>query len=199
LTDEGYIKFHSCWQRTGPLPAAGLEELIRWRRPLFNAGLVGYCDDSGVGYGNISTRTPRGDRFLISGTRTGHLAEVGPQHFALVTAYDIDRNTVWSRGPVEASSESLTHAAIYELDGAIGAVVHVHSAELWVALRASLPETGAGVAYGTPQMAMEFRRLFADTEFAATGVARMAGHEDGLVSTGRTVKEAAERILALAG
>jgi len=197
MIDEGYIKFTSRWEKSGPLPLADLEELICWRKPLYDAGLIGYCDEQGVGYGNLSARSKGEGLFLVSGTQTGHLDEVGPEHFALVTDYDIDRNSVCCRGPVEASSESMTHAAIYELDPALGAVVHVHSAELWVGLERSLPSTGAEIGYGTPQMAMEFRRLFRDTDFATAGVARMAGHENGLISIGRSVREAAERILAL--
>lgn len=199
MIDEGYIKFQSHWEKTGPLPLAGLEELIRWRRPLHDAGLIGHYDEPGVGYGNLSTRATDEGLFLISGTQTGHITNIGPTHFALVTDYDIERNTICCRGPVEASSESMTHAAIYELDRSIRAVVHVHSTELWVGLTASLPSTGADIAYGTPQMATEFRQLYKDTDFASVGVARMAGHQDGLISTGRSVGEAAERILALSG
>jgi ribulose-5-phosphate 4-epimerase/fuculose-1-phosphate aldolase len=199
MIDEGYIKFRSRWEKTVPLSLTCLEALIRWRKPLYDAGLIGHYDDQGVGYGNLSARAGDEGLFLISGTQTGHIADVGAQHFALVTDYDIERNTVCCRGPVEASSESMTHAAIYELDRSIGAVVHVHSAELWVGLETSLPSTGAEIAYGTPQMAMEFRRLYQDTDFPSVGVARMAGHESGLISTGRSVREAAERILALSG
>jgi L-ribulose-5-phosphate 4-epimerase len=199
MIDEGYIKFRSHWEKTGPLPLAGLEALIRWRKPLHDAGLIGHYDEPGVGYGNLSTRTADGGLFLISGTQTGHITSIGPAHFALVTDYDIERNTICCRGPVEASSESMTHAAIYELDRSIRAVVHVHSKELWVGLAASLPATGADIAYGTPQMASEFHRLYRDTDFASVGVARMAGHQDGLISIGRSVRVAAERILALSG
>jgi hypothetical protein len=46
-------------------------------------------------------------------------------------------------------------------------------------------------------MAQEFLRLYRDTELSSLGIAVMAGHEDGLVSIGRSLQEAAERILSL--
>jgi ribulose-5-phosphate 4-epimerase/fuculose-1-phosphate aldolase len=199
MIDEGVIKYRRRWEQTPALDAKEIAELVRWRRPLYAAGLIGHLEKEAVGYGNLSVRAEDDGLFLISGTQTGHLPDLGPQHFALVTNCDIERNMIECRGPVEASSEAMTHGSIYALDDTIRAVVHVHSPELWVGLRSSLPATDAAVAYGTPQMAEEFRRLFRDSEFAVIGVARMAGHENGLVSIGRTVREAAERILALSG
>lgn len=196
--DEGYIKYDSDWT-PGPVPAQELTSLLdTWRRPLFDAGLIGHYEDLGVGYGNLSVRFGLSDQFIISGTQTGHIADTDGQHYALVTHYDIDTNRVSSTGPVQASSESLTHAAIYELHEAINAVVHVHSRALWDSLKDQLPTTAADISYGTPAMAREFTRLYRDTSFRASGVAVMAGHDEGIVSIGRDLEEAATRILALA-
>lgn len=195
--DEGYIKFASEWERGDGPDAAAVAILENWRRPLFEAGLIGYDDELGVGYGNISVRIG-GNQFAISGTQTGHLAVTTAAHYALVTSYDIDGNRVRSIGQTEASSESMTHAAIYALDNAINAVVHVHSRDLWDTLRGRLPTTSAQVGYGTPEMAHEFERLYRDTEFASTGVAIMGGHDAGILSFGRDLEEAARRVLALA-
>jgi hypothetical protein len=60
-----------------------------------------------------------------------------------------------------------------------------------------LPTTNEDVAYGTPQMASEFYRLFSETDFAKKGIAVMAGHEGGLISVGSNMQEATERILSL--
>lgn len=196
--DEGYIKYQSSWTEDAAPDPASAALLERWRRPLHSAGLIGYYKDPGVGYGNISMRSTGVGLFLISGTRTGHLKNTTDAHYALVTAYDIDNNTVASTGPVQASSEALSHAAIYELDADIGAVVHVHSPDLWHRHIFELPTTAADVAYGTPEMAREFKRLFTGTPFADSGVAVMAGHANGLVSFGATPDEAATRLLILA-
>lgn len=194
--DEGYIKFESNWT-PGPSPDQDAVDLLEsWRRPLVEAGLIGMYEDLGIGYGNISIRY--GDRrFVISGTQTGHVEQSTAEHYALVTAFDIDRNRVDSTGRVEASSESLTHAALYGLDDAIGAVVHVHSRPLWNTWLGRLPTTSPDVAYGTPAMAREFERLFHETDFPEKGVAVMGGHEDGLVSIGGTLEQASRRILSL--
>jgi len=197
MIDEGYIKFESKWQRTEPLDFPDIDDLIKWRRPLYAAGLIGHYEDLGIGYGNISLRMPGAAGFLISGTQTGHLADLDYQHFALVTGFDIEQDTVSCVGAAEASSESMTHAAIYELSHEIRAVVHVHSDELWVGFKGVLPTTNEDVAYGTPQMASEFYRLFSETDFAKKGIAVMAGHEGGLVSVGSNMREATERILSL--
>ena len=171
--------------------------LERWRRPLYERGLIGEYEDVGIGYGNLSVRAAALGHFVISGTQTGHLAETTGEHYALVTDYDIDANRLSSTGPVEASSEALTHAALYELDGAIGAVVHVHDDGLWHSLKSRVAVTAADVAYGTPAMAREFRRLYEHSDFAARGVAVMGGHAEGIVAIGSTLAEAATRILDL--
>ena len=196
--DEGDIKYDIDWT---PGPAPDVEtarELDRWRRPLYEAGLIGEYAELGIGFGNISKRCGAPGQFLISGTQTGHLAETDERHYALVTGVDIDKNTVTCSGPVKASSEAMTHAAIYALDGRIAAVVHVHSRSLWDRFLNVLPTTDARVPYGTPDMARELAKLFADFDFDETGVAVMAGHDEGLISFGPSLEAAAERMLSLA-
>ena len=197
MIDEGYTKFVVEWTQTAPLKVAEIEGLIRWRKPLYEAGLIGQYEDIGVGYGNISVRSSADGLFLISGTQTGHLAELSNKHFSLVTDFDLKTNSVTCTGPIQASSESMTHATIYSLDSSINAVVHIHSAEMWVRFRESLPATDADIAYGTPEMAEEFERLYRSTDFPTTGVAIMAGHDDGLISIGHDLQETVSRILVL--
>lgn len=197
MIDEGYTKFRVDWSDRSPLDRPETAELERWRRPLFEAGLVGHYPDLNVGYGNLSVRVEGGGVFVISGTQTGHLPRTDRRHYALVTGVNIAENSVTCVGETQASSESLTHAALYELDLSINAVVHVHSAMLWERLKHAVPTTDADVAYGTPDMAHEFRRLYRETSLSRTGVAVMAGHESGLVSIGRNLQEATLRMLSL--
>ncbi len=196
--DEGYIKYESTWT-PGPPPAAAVaEELDRWRHELFAIGLIGYDDEHEVGYGNISVHAGQPGQFYITGTQTGHLERTDRTHYTLVTSCDIDTNRVTCCGPVEASSEAMTHAAIYRVNLGIRAVVHVHSDQLWNSARNDLPTTNPAVAYGTPAMAEEFRRLYLHGDLANVGIAVMAGHEGGLISFGETLEHAATRILSLA-
>lgn len=195
--DEGYVKYRSDW-RPGPAPDPAAARLLEtWRRPLYQAGLVGHYAELGVGFGNISIRAPRPGEFIISGTQTGHLASTGAEHYCHVVRADIAENRIVCVGPLQASSEALTHAALYRLSERINAVVHVHSRRLWECERNRLPTTAPDVAYGTPEMAREFERLWRDTDFRAVGMAVMAGHEEGIVSIGSTLCEAAGRVLAL--
>ena len=196
VIDEGVIKFRSEWQPSGPLQNPEIELLVSWRRPLYAAGLIGHYDDVDIGYGNLSIRLSGSRQFIISGTQTGHLADLDARHFALVTDYDIAGNRVTSTGAAEASSESLTHAMLYELDRNTQAVVHVHNPDAWAALAGMLPTTRADVPYGTPDMAREFARLYAESAFPDCGVAVMAGHDAGMIAIGGNLEEASQRILA---
>jgi len=197
MIDEGYTKFTVNWSERSPLDHPAIAELERWRRPLFKAGLVGHYPALNIGYGNLSMRVDGGSLFVISGTRTGHLPRTDRRHYALVTRANIEENSVTCIGETQASSETLTHAAIYELDLSINAVVHVHSTMLWERLKHSVPTTHHDVAYGTPEMASEFERLYRETSLPETGVAVMAGHQSGLVSLGSNLQEATVRILSL--
>lgn len=197
MIDEGYTKFTVDWFDRTPLEHPATAELERWRRPLVEAGLVGHYADLDIGYGNLSVRVEGNGLFVISGTQTGYLPCTDRRHYSLVTRADIQENSVTCIGATQASSETLTHAAIYELDLSINAVVHVHSTMLWTRLKHSVPTTDADVAYGTPDMADEFRRLYGETSLRLTGVAVMAGHESGLISLGRSLEEATARILSL--
>ncbi len=198
MIDEGVIKFDCKWTKSPALEHAAISELNKWRRALFDAGLVGQCPDTGLGFGNVSMRSEPDAPFIISGTQTGHLADLTDAHYAQVTDYDIRDNRVSCQGPVKASSESLTHAAIYELDEAILAVVHVHSDTLWRDLRDSVATTNPDVSYGTPEMAEEFRHLYRDTDFASSEIAVMGGHDGGLISIGHDIATAAGRLLKIA-
>lgn len=197
MLDEGYIKYDSHWTPGPATHVTAARDLERWRQPLYEAGLIGEYTEHGIGYGNISVRRGSGGLFLISGTQTGHLPVTDERHYSLVTDCDIRANTVRCSGPIQASSEAMTHAAIYALGDAIGAVVHTHSAELWRRYLGKLPTTDAEIAYGTPDMAGELDRLYRMAGLRDAGIAVLAGHDEGLISFGTTLEEAATRMLNL--
>ncbi len=193
MIDEGYTKYTVDWTRTALEPGPMIEALDACRRRLVQAGLVGHDEIHDVGFGNLSIRD--GDEFIISGTQTGHLEQTSHAHYARVTGADIDRNRVTCVGAVQASSESMTHAAIYAVAPNVRAVVHAHDQSLWQASLGQLPTTEADIAYGTPDMARELQRLFEQTTFGSAGLAVMAGHEGGLIAIGRDLDEATGRML----
>jgi ribulose-5-phosphate 4-epimerase/fuculose-1-phosphate aldolase len=152
----------------------------------------------GLGYGNVSARVgPFGDvargrrRFLVTGTQTAGLAHATLREFCLVESWDVGRNQVTSSGLVQPSSESLTHAALYDASPAIRAVLHAHAPDLWRQARAlGIPVTDAAAANGTPAMALEVARLFREGTLASTRIAAMGGHEDGVIALGASAEEA---------
>lgn len=158
--DEGIIKFNCQWIKQ-PLSIAVPDELLTWRDRMYNLKLIGHYHDINIGYGNISIKTPQG--ILISGTQTGNIYPIQPQHFTLVTDYDLEKNTVVCRGLIKASSESMTHIAVYQCDSSINAIIHIHNLQLWKNLLNKIPTTKKEVAYGTPDMAKEIFRLFVES------------------------------------
>ena len=178
MQDEGYVKY-TCHHSAGPAPEhESWQELNDLRTDLVKAGLIGVLEN-GVGYGNVSLRTAEG-LFLVSATSTGHIAELGPQHYCLVTSCDVDANTVWSRGPMQASSESMTHAAVYAASPETGVVIHLHHAGLFGQLiEGQAPATAPEAAFGTPAMARSVEELV--RRHPADGIIAMTGHPDGFI------------------
>ena len=196
MRDEGYIKFNSQLHNAFPPAEWDVEQVNLWRDRLFEMKLIGAYDD-GIGYGNISIRSPHTDEFIITGTSTGGLALLFPEHFTRVKSYDIDRNSVVCEGKIHASSETMTHAAVYACDRDIGAVIHIHSAEHWRRLLGVIPTTSESAAYGTPEMAREIFRLYRETDFPVVRVMAMAGHEEGILSFGPTLDDAGARLMEI--
>ncbi|MCB9800336.1 MAG: class II aldolase/adducin family protein [Candidatus Omnitrophica bacterium] len=196
MHDEGVIKFECRWEKTPVCSIEGVEELMQCRDELFSRKLIGVYED-GIGYGNISLREGESGRFLISGTQTGHFEKLSKDRYVLVTAYDIEHNRVECKGPVQASSESLTHAMIYGMNPAIRAVAHAHHNGLWKRFKNRIPTTREEVAYGTPAMAVEVQRLYAETDLKTKKIFVMAGHQEGLVSFGASPREACNILLNL--
>lgn len=190
--DEGYIKFECVWIEGPPPPLDAVRDLVAARDLLHALDLVGEYPD-GIGFGNVSVRS--GAEIIITGTQTGGVETITPRELTRVVGYDIERNRVTCIGPLKASSESLTHAAIYECDRSIGAVVHVHSLEAWERLVGRIPTTREEVAYGTPAMARELRRLYHESELSSSRVAAMAGHPEGIIGFGATIAEALDAVL----
>jgi ribulose-5-phosphate 4-epimerase/fuculose-1-phosphate aldolase len=146
-----------------------------------------------LGYGNLSLRLPAETRpegqprFVITGSQTGRYADLGPEHFAVVVDWDIGENLVVARGPIQPSSETMTHAAIYGADEGIRCVMHAHSPDIWDrAHELGIPTTSSAAAYGTPAMAREVERV---VHAAPTRrIVAMEGHEDGVLAWGASVE-----------
>jgi ribulose-5-phosphate 4-epimerase/fuculose-1-phosphate aldolase len=166
-----------------------LAELNAYRRKLLEQRLMG-VDSNGVAFGNLSVRDGVSENFYITGSATGGLAELTPKNCVRVVAYEVARNWLRYEGVAIPSSESLTHAAIYESDSSISAVIHCHDPALWAMLLDRPSTTSKSVAYGTPEMAYEIIRLFNEGDVRSIKIFGMAGHEGGIVTFGKNFEDA---------
>ena len=193
MINEGYIKYRA--RRTaGDIPdIPGWDDLNRCRTELFDLGLIGSYPN-GIGYGNVSLRVDD-RRFVISGSATGALRVLERRHYALVESFDLEQNSVTSLGLIDASSESMSHGAVYRALPAANAVIHVHSRRLFDAMRAAgYPETDPAIPFGTPELAVAIGSLVRAAAGGTQGIFVTAGHDEGVIAYGPTAAAACELV-----
>jgi L-ribulose-5-phosphate 4-epimerase len=192
---EGVIKYNRRhFIPAPPLPAKEFEELEKWRKLLYCRGFIGVYPD-GLGFGNVSQRinyhsirTSTHPQFLITGSQTGHLSALDGRHYARVLDFDLENMELFSMGPVEASSEALTHAAVYQGNKLVNVVIHGHHRQLWQALwNTNYPGTAQNIEYGTRAMALAVESIAQDFN---SYVLIMKGHADGILAWGPSFSEA---------
>lgn len=189
MEKEGYVKFDCEWDKS-KINSNKLRKIIKWRKRLYKMGLVGAYKNE-VGFGNISIRDGKG--FIITGSKTGNLKDIDKRHFSKVTKFNIDKNKLYCKGEVIASSESLTHGAVYLSDKKSNAVIHVHDLKLWKKLVDKIPTTNKKYEYGTLEIAKEVIRLM--KRGLKNKVIVMGGHREGLLFFGKNIDEAGKVLL----
>ncbi len=196
---EGVIKYqleHTQQPVNQTFPFA---ETNAWRTIAVRLDLIGQNPNryDNIGFGNISQRiNAHSEQFIISGTQTGHIEQLSPEHYCLVVEAEPHQNRLQSRGLCKPSSESLTHASVYAQDNAIQAVIHAHSPEIWKhTLALGLSHTSADIPYGTVEMAAAVEQLFQSGKLKQTSLFTMLGHEDGVVAFGANMQEAAWELI----
>jgi len=194
MIDEGYIKYRCHWQQTETIAEADITELNPWRDRLYQLGLIGEYNN-GIGFGNLSIRLSNSRQMIISGTQTGGISNLTAQQYTKVVDYDWQQNYVTCQGLIKASSETLTHAAIYQALPSVNAVVHVHHQLLWEQLLGRIPTTKPQCAYGTPEMAEEIIRLCQQPATQQQKIIAMSGHESGILTFGSDLNQASETLL----
>ena len=194
MIDEGYVKYQCNWIKSEAIDLNEIAELNKWRNKLYELGLIGEYEN-GIGFGNISIRCSQPEQFVVSGTQTGNLPVLNEQHYTRVTNFDLEQNSLTCYGPIKASSESLTHGTLYQIDPKVNAIIHVHNLELWQELMYKVSTTEKNVSYGTPEMAKEIIRLFKQDNLIDKKILVMSGHEEGIISFGENLEEAANILL----
>ncbi len=195
--EDGVTHYRLDFRKAPPEKAALVDSINRWRTVFHKIGWIGQDPRRyrGVGFGNVSRRLP-GTAFVVSGTQTGRKTTLTNREYARVLSCRPKDNRVTASGPVPPSSESMTHAMIYELDATAQVVIHVHAPLLWRNAHAlKIPATSPRALYGTPEMTTEVKRLYKNGELRTKKILSMGGHLDGIISFGRTAGEAGSRLL----
>ena len=197
--DEGHVKYTALHENS-PIPQAALAsqplpELNEARTKCFKRDLVGVYPN-GIGYGNLSIRV-HDDEFLISGTATGAKPALSSKDYCLVKSFDIARNSIVSCGLIKASSESMTHGAVYHVCRDVNCVIHVHSKKIFDGmLRDNYPFTPKIAAFGTPEIALAIGKCVEKID-SDEGQIVLAGHDEGIIAYGASVERSLQLILEL--
>lgn len=192
MIDEGYVKYQCYWTNQKSVSSEEIKDLNLWRDKLYKLGLIGTYPN-GIGFGNLSIRDT--DTIIISGTATGGIKHLSQKHYTRVTDFSWENNTVTCVGEIQASSETLTHGAIYTANPEVQAVIHIHHLQLWEKLLDKVPTTDSSCAYGTPEMAREIIRLCQNQTTKTQKIIIMSGHQEGILTFGKDLGEAGDILL----
>ncbi len=195
IVDEGYIKY-ACDLTIAQAPdSIYSSKLNNWRTRLHKHQMIGEYED-GISYGNVSRRF-LSETFIVSGSATGRQAELSPADYVLVTEFNVKANTLSAKGLISPSSESLTHGIIYKTLPEVKWVLHIHNTAIWRSYINILPTTATHVPYGTPEMALEVKRLILASAPNSSQVLIMGGHQDGVIAYGANLDSVGQQLLDL--
>ena len=184
---EGIIKFKANKTSNKLISSEELERINPFRKICFEKKYIGIGID-GIGYGNISYRSGINNEFIISASATGGILDLEIEDYSRVTTFNISSNSLSCEGVKLASSESLSHAAIYKTNNNIKAVIHIHNAQLWEKHIDNLPTTPTYAKYGTQAMADSISEII-NKKKTHYGIIIMGGHKEGILSYGNTLNE----------
>ncbi len=194
MIDEGVVKYrvkHSKEHSPKFLEYPAAEQV---RAHLVALGLIG--ESKNVGYGNLSVRDTLTSGFFITATQTGALPSLLTEHYSYVRRYNFDTFTICSQGEHQPSSEALSHAMIYDIHPDISAVIHVHSLALWRHMQEE-DYLATNAPYGTQEMVREIAALYNKHDPFTHNAFVMKGHQEGIITFGRSLEEAQLRLYAL--
>ena len=194
MAEDGTIRFaYSLEQPVGPITGIStLESLAGWRAVLKRLAVLGQDADryGGAGFGNLSSRDlERPEELVITASQTAGAPALFEESLVRITHCNPARFWVDAIGHQPPSSETLTHATIYQAAPEIEWVFHVHSPEIWQRhADLELPATPEEVTYGSPAMA-EAVSLLLSRHRARPLVFVTLGHEDGVFACGGSADE----------
>lgn len=116
------------------------------------------------------------------------------EHWALVESFNLEQNSVQAVGMTDASSESMSHGAIYKTSPETNVVIHIHNKEIFEhMLTFDYLKTPEDIPFGTPDLAVAIENVVKQRG-EADGIFVTAGHDEGVVAYGRTLEEAYDHI-----
>ena len=184
---DGVIKY-SIEHQTAETPLfSGYEQLEALRTRLFTLGLIGEKEE--IGYGNLSMRYESSKSFFITATQTGRNLMLSREYYTYISDYDFSTFKIISQGTHKPSSEALSHAMIYAIDDRITTVIHIHSLALWKFMKTN-NDLATTAEYGTAEMVEEIAGLYTNLDPISNNAFVMKGHEEGIITFGRSVEEA---------
>ena len=193
--NEGYTKYIAEHTMALAVDFPGLTELDNARTKLHELGLIGEIP-GGPGYGNISIRYKENE-FFISGTATGALPILGPDHYCLVRSFDLEQNKVITSGPVQASAETMTHGVVFKSCPEVHCVIHIHSRAIFDGMiKDKYPATPQSAEFGTPEIALAIAKCVSEIN-KDEGMIVLSGHDEGVIIYGPTVGRALQLTLEL--
>lgn len=203
VIDDGVIKYDR--SNFSPIESINEEEyndIEYQRKKLYQLELIGVDQKNAIGYGNISKRydlqkfkTTPNPQFIITGTQTGKYQNLDGKGYTRVLDFNIEESKIHSMGAIQASSEALTHAAIYEANPNVKAIVHIHSEKIWnYLIKINKLKIDSTIEYGTVEMAKAsglISKKFNHYCFP------MTGHYSGVIHFSDTLEKCTDEIIQL--
>jgi ribulose-5-phosphate 4-epimerase/fuculose-1-phosphate aldolase len=200
--EEGTIRFAYALDAPADRIADPLTvDMLRgWRRVLKRLGLLGQVADryAGLGFGNLSARDPaRPNEFVVTASQTSGVEVLDDDGLVRIVRADLARFWVDALGRQPPSSETLTHAMIYQADARVNWVFHGHAPEIWRQTQAlGLPATPEHVSYGSTAMVQAVGEILARHPSRPLAFTTL-GHEDGVFACGASADATGSVLTAL--
>ena len=152
-TENTLSSFNSVFLTRGILTDSKIQQLAGWGKRLIDMGAVKGTE------GNLSYRSSLG--FIITGTNVA-LSAITGETVAEITGvvYGLSKHSVYVKGMVNPSRETLLHTQIYELKEDANAIFHAHDIEVMKqAVKLGIPSTELEQPAGSPELAQEAVKL----------------------------------------
>lgn len=180
------VKFQTIYIKKEPPYDKSIDELKKWCKVFHDRNLA--PPYPGGSFGNLSCRSEDGT-FIITGSCIGLKCDLKNDSFVRVIDCDFEKLQIKVAGTRPPSSETLLHAAIFNMRTEINAIFHGHNVELLKNhYRRNLPETKSEKPYGTMELVQSVLELIDRYDLII-----MKNH--GFIVVGKTMAEAGRSVI----